>query len=418
MKLEALDSATFVALFGQATWNVLLELAPSLLLGLLIAGLLHVYLPSDWVQKRLARKGLRSVLSAVALGVPLPLCSCGVVPAAISLRQGGASKGAATGFLISTPQTGVDSIVVSASFLGLPFAIFKVIAAFVTGVVGGVLVDVTTPRDEPPEPPPTTCAASRGRRRLSDVPRYAIGELLAMIDIWIAVGVLVSALIATLIPPGALAGQAWASGIVGMLVVLAISLPLYVCATSSVPIAASLIAAGMPMGSALVFLMAGPASNAATMGAVYRGFGARVAAIYIAVVALLSMAFGLLFDFVLPQSAATHAGHAHEHATFLSTASALVLLGLLGTLYARRIATALRRLRHQKGMAMERTLEVQGMTCKNCASHVERALRAVSGVQDVVVELAQGAVKVKGDAESSALVAAITAAGYSVVKGA
>lgn len=417
MDFSQLEFSTFASAFTVASWDVLRELAPSLLLGLFIAGVLHVYLPADWVKKRLSRRGLGSVLGAVALGVPLPLCSCGVVPAAISLRQGGASKGAATGFLISTPQTGVDSIAVSASFLGLPFALFKVLAAFVTGVLGGALVDATTPQNEPEEEPRPSCALTQGRRQLLDVPRYAIGELLAMIDVWIVVGVLVSALITVIVPPGALAGQAWATGLSGMLVVLAVSLPLYVCATSSVPIAASLIAAGMPMGSALVFLMAGPASNAATVGAVYRAFGVRVVAIYLGVVALMSVGFGWLFDFVLPRSAAVHAGHGHEHGTWLSTAAALVLLALLGYLFFRRVPATLRRLRAKKGVAMELVLEVQGMTCKNCAAHVNRALSAVSGVENVIVDLATKAVRVTGNAELSALHAAVTAAGYSVVKG-
>jgi uncharacterized membrane protein YraQ (UPF0718 family)/copper chaperone CopZ len=406
--------SSFLLALGSASWDVMLELAPSLLLGLFFAGLLHVYLPADFVRKRLARKGSASVLSAVALGVPLPLCSCGVLPTAISLRQGGASKGAATGFLISTPQTGVDSIAVSASFLGLPFAIFKVVAAFVTGVLGGLLVDATGPSSEPAEPAGPRCSATQGRRRLSDVPRYAIGELLAMIDIWIAVGVIVSALISVLVSPGSLEGQVWTTGIVGMLVVLAISLPMYVCATASVPIAASLIAAGMPMGSALVFLMAGPASNAATLGAVYRVFGTRVVAIYLSVVAVMSIVFGLAFDFLLSPSAAAHAGHAHEHASWWSTAAAFVLLALLGYLYARRISGFLGVRGRAPKAPMEHSFEVQGMTCKNCAAHVEKALRSLEGVREVSVELSTGRVEVSGEVDTKVLMAAIAAAGYSV----
>lgn len=413
---DAFSLASFLRALGAASWDVMLELAPSLLLGLLFAGLLHVYLPADFVRKRLARKGSASVLSAVALGVPLPLCSCGVLPTAISLRQGGASKGAATGFLISTPQTGVDSIAVSASFLGLPFAIFKVLAAFVTGVLGGLLVDATGPSNEPIEPAGPSCSATQGRRRLSDVPRYAIGELLAMIDIWIAVGVMVSALISVLVSPGSLEGQIWTTGIVGMLVVLAISLPMYVCATASVPIAASLIAAGMPMGSALVFLMAGPASNAATLGAVYRVFGIRVVAIYLSVVAVMSVIFGLAFDFLLSSSAATHAGHAHEHGSWWSVVAAFVLLALLVYLYARRIAGFLARRGRSQRAPMEYSFEVRGMSCGNCVAHVEKALWALDGVRDVSVELSTGRVEVAGDVDPSVLVAAIQSAGYSVSK--
>ena len=128
-------------LFLDNIWNLMLELAPWLFVGTVMASLLHIWLPPDFINRRLGSGGPSSVLRAVVFGVPLPLCSCAVIPAAVSLKKEGAGQGSALGFLIATPQTGVDSILVTASMLGWPFALFKVVAALVTGVVGGVLAD-------------------------------------------------------------------------------------------------------------------------------------------------------------------------------------------------------------------------------------------------------------------------------------
>ncbi len=265
----------WLSAYLAATWQILLELSPSLLAGLFIAGLMHVYLPTGYVHRGLSSPDLRSVMRASLIGVPLPLCSCGVIPAAIGLRNEGASKGAATAFMISTPQTGVDSILVSASFLGWPFALFKLGRRSSPGWSGGALVNRLT---EPDPAPAAKSPGADGSRRALGMPgvlRYALFDLLGAIDLWLIAGILVAALISVLVPPDFFAGQPWSQGLVGMLLVLAISLPLYVCTTASVPIAASLIAAGMPAGSALVFLMAGPATNVATIGAVYRTLGGR-----------------------------------------------------------------------------------------------------------------------------------------------
>ena len=225
--------------FPAELWTVLVELSPSLLLGLALAGALHVFLPRDLIRRRLSRSRARSVAEAVALGVPMPLCSCGVVPTALGLRRQGASRGAVTGFLISTPQTGVDSVAVSASLLGWPFAIFKLGAAAVTGMIGGLLVNATerssgdAARAEMPVEDPER------RHPIVELVRYSLFELLAMIDVWIVVGVLVSAAITVAIPAGYLDDVTWVQGLGGMLVVFALALPMYVCSTSSVPIAAA-----------------------------------------------------------------------------------------------------------------------------------------------------------------------------------
>ncbi len=399
-------------------YNILLELSPSLLLGLLLAGILQVYLPKGLIQRRLSRNNTRSVLEAVLLGVPMPLCSCGVVPTAIGLRNGGASKGAATGFLISTPQTGLDSILVSASFLGWPFALFKVVAAFVTGMIGGLLVNATE-KAQPVNPLatlPEMESDSPQKRHPFDVLRYAVFDLLAAIDLWLIVGILLAALIGWLVPDGALSDMTWTQGIGGMLIALAFSMPLYVCTTGSVPIAASLIAAGMPLGTALVFLMAGPATNIATMSIIYRALGKRVLAIYLGVVALMSMLFGLFFQWVLGAGAGTSVQmqHSHHESDWLAMASAAILVFLLALLSVQRLQRRFSvPIKSQGDTGLELILNVEGMSCQHCVATVKKTLEAQPGVQQATPDLNSGRVAIEGEnLDGQALAQVVEKAGY------
>ncbi len=395
-------------------WQVLTDLSPSLLLGLFIAGLIHIYLPPGLIHRGLNQPSMASVTRASLLGVPLPLCSCGVIPTALGLRKEGASPGATTAFMISTPQTGVDSILVSAAFLGWPFALFKLVAAFVTGLAGGALVNRFVPADPQTSGAPASASPEALREHgLIGALRYAVFDLLAAIDLWLIGGVLAAALVTTLTPPDFFAGQVWAQGLVGMLVVLAISLPLYVCTTASVPIAASLIAAGMPAGSALVFLMAGPATNVATIGAVYRTLGPRVLALYLGTVVVMSLLFGLAFEQLLAVSATDASAHAHGTG-WLALLSTFVLLALLALL-------SFRRLRARMASPMPPTdgtvlMQVDGMSCQHCVGSVKRSLEALDAVVEAQPELSSGLVSVRGGRlDASALIGAVEQAGFSVV---
>lgn len=405
----------------QELWMVLLDLSPALLAGLLLAGVLHEFLPRGLIRRRLHTPNMRSVLNAVLIGVPMPLCSCGVVPTAIGLKNEGASKGATTAFLISTPQTGVDSILVSAAFLGWPFAIFKVLAAFVTGLIGGGLVNRFTEAENGFQhaEPEGGQQYKKGAHRIVSIGRYAVFDLFATIDLWILVGILLAAAISTAIPPDLLDHIEWAQGLGGMLLVLAISLPLYVCTTGSVPIAASLTAIGMPPGTALVFLMAGPATNIATIGAVYRALGGRVLTAYLAVVVVMSILLGLSFDFVLSGSQVSGGHHEHE-TSWLSTLSAVAVCVLLLFLFGRRI---IRRLRSRIEVKTEQqnadlTLQVEGMSCQHCVANVKNALERFDEVKQADPDLASGVVHIRGaNLDALTLRAAVERSGYRVVGG-
>ncbi|TNF25872.1 MAG: hypothetical protein EP329_22170 [Deltaproteobacteria bacterium] len=392
----------------DALWHTTLALAPWLLLGLVAAAALHVLVPRSVVRRRFT--GPSGVLRAVALGVPLPLCSCSVIPAGIGLKRSGASDGAAMGFMISTPQTGVDSVLVSASLLGWPFALLKVAAALVTGVVGGLWIERVGG------------AAGSGAAVAEEpvAPRTWAGALDHALDIlgtiwpWLAVGVGVSAAIEVFVPVDALAALSGAGGLWAALAALVVSLPLYVCATGSVPIAAALVGAGLPLGAALVFLMAGPATNLATIGAVYRTFGGRRLAVYLAVIVVGSVGFGLGFDAVLGSEIAAVAGHAEGPATWWELGSTFALLAAVAWLAAGDARRWWGRLATRSAAGQAVVLTVDGMTCGHCALKVETAARGVPGVAAVTASVDERRLVVKGAMDEDALRQAVEAAGFTI----
>lgn len=328
----------------EAIWRTTLELSPWLLVGTALAGGTYAFLPRSFTRRLLGGRG--AVWKSVLVGAPLPLCSCAVIPVALGLKRQGASDGAAVAFLIATPQTGADSVLVTAGMLGWPLALFKVATAIVTGLAGGWLTDAVTPRrmtlpiiDAPtPAGQPSGLAA-----RLGEGLRHA-DALVRSIWVWLVVGVVVSAAITTWVPADWLGGLGAYGGAAAMAAALAVSLPLYVCATASVPIAASLVAAGLPVGGAIVFLMAGPATNAATLGAVYRGFGWRALAAYLGTIVVGSIAAGLLYEAFFPGlEVGAAATQPHEHgAAWWELASALVLAAWVAWCAARDLGARLR----------------------------------------------------------------------------
>lgn len=393
----------------ENVWEVLLALSPWLFLGAAVSGIIHVLLPRDFVRNHLTGQG--SVTKAVVMGVPLPLCSCGVIPAGLGLKKDGASDGAAMGFLISTPQTGVDSILVAAAFLGWPFALFKVVAAAVTGLAGGWLTErfggESKPWDEGP---------GHDHDHAQRDWRAAIehGEdLIRSIWGWLLVGVLVSAAITVWIPADGFSTVTGLGPIVTLLAVLGISLPLYVCATASVPIAASLVASGFPTGAALVFLMAGPATNIATIGTIQQAFGKRILGLYLGTIVVGSVGLGLLFDLYF-STTANIGGHHTEHAGWWATVSAWGLSALLvryGFDDARRWW---RGRAHTNSEEARIVVGVGGMTCGGCVSRLEGVLQGAEGVGTATVTLKPGQAIITGSIDQQTVQSLIEGAGFEV----
>jgi uncharacterized membrane protein YraQ (UPF0718 family)/copper chaperone CopZ len=387
--------------------SIFCELAPWLLLGAGVAGVLHVVVPDNWFRQHLS--GRAGVLKSVLIGVPLPLCSCGVIPVGLSLRKDGASKGASVGFLISTPQTGVDSVLVSATFLGWPFALFKVVAALVTGLAGGYLTDaVVEPTSEPlPEAEESQAAHSNRWRACWD----HMVNLIQSIYFWLLVGVAVSTLITHWMPENTLAETASFAGLSGMLITLAISLPLYVCATASVPIAAALVANGLPAGSALVFLMAGPATNLATLGAVYRMLGGKCLMVYLSTIIAGSLIAAFLFDRLIQTGTVIAPLHQHDTAWW-QIGSAAVLGLMIAWMIADDFRCGLRRYNLKKQDASLTVFSVQGMTCDGCAAKLERYLCAMDDIAAASFSYREKKATIKSDLSEPELCVRINQSGF------
>jgi len=396
---------TVLELISDA-WIVTSELAPWLLLGAILSGVLHLFLPQATIKKYL--NGRSGVLRAVIFGIPLPLCSCGVVPAGIGLKKDGASDGAAIGFLIATPQTGVDSIVASAGILGWPFALFKVVAALVTGVFGGYATDYVS-GSRKNEFKNIEVGRERRSVRIRDGITHGV-EIIRSIWVWLVVGIFVSVGISRSM--SGVVNDIGEAGIVASTVLaLAISLPLYVCATASLPIAAQLIENGLPVGAALVFLMAGPATNAATVGAIRAQFGWRTLAVYLGTIILSSMLFAAIFDRFFLTSLPQHAHPQHLHTTWWHQASAIILVAMIARFawldFRRKVFGE-----KVSGTSTGWRIKIEGMTCRNCSNGLTDALASVPGVLAVDVTLEPGEALVNGTCAESDLRKAIESAGF------
>ncbi len=296
-----------------------LEAAPWLVIGLLAAGLIKAWVPDERLSRWLGGRGIWPTVKAALLGAPLPLCSCGVLPTAIGLRRAGASREATLSFLIATPETGPDSIAISYALLGPFLAVARPIAAILSAVFTGLLslfIGDTGSRNEAVAPETACCSksacASEQQKadscRASEQPtrkdgaldktlhglRHAFSTILDDLTLWLSIGLLIAALVATLVPPLAMAE--WGSGLGAKLLMLLVGVPMYVCATASTPIAAGLLLAGISPGTVLVFLLAGPATNIATIMVIRREMGLATTLAYLAGIAIASLVLGIGVD--------------------------------------------------------------------------------------------------------------------------
>ena len=391
----------------DALWELTLEMAPYLLLGFLIAGILYIYFPKDKVARYLGKNDLRSTLNAALIGIPLPLCSCGVIPTGISFYKNGASKGSSVSFLISTPQTGVDSILATYSLLGLPLAIIRPIIALVTGVLGGFVtnsVETSQENTEKVNERKDRQIKKSGRSGIGEMMHYAFVEFLQDIAKWLIIGLLLAALMAVLIPDDFFTNYL-GNEYLSMAIVLVASIPLYVCATGSVPIAAVLLMKGLSPGAAIVFLMAGPATNAATITVIGKVLGRKTLSSYLISIIAGAVIFGVMVNELLPREWFTnHIIHIHEeHGShflphWLNVASAVLLILLLINGYVQKYSLKRKSqiLNTEDNMA-EKTVKVSGMTCNHCKANVQNNLASIDGIENIEIDLESGKVKMTGD---------------------
>ncbi len=349
-----------IILLAENFLALFMESAPWLLLGLVVAGVMHELVPVSFLERHMGSNSLSSISKAAVIGAPLPLCSCGVIPAALGLRRSGASKPSTISFLVSTPETGVDSVSVSYALLGPLFAIIRPIAAVISAIYAGLMVklfdtnDVTKAPaasstshshtaadaccDTKPSSVSTSCCGSESKpvktssccsssdvssdissdsisegasgadnsssqnsgftnSRIARVAGYASGKLLEDIVVWLLIGLALAAAIKTWVPTDFL--TQWGDGFVAMLVMAFIGIPMYICATASTPLAVGFLAAGLSPGAILVFLMAGPATNVSTMGMIKQEMGLRTLCLYLFSVVSASVGFGYLLNYLV-----------------------------------------------------------------------------------------------------------------------
>ncbi len=402
---------------------VLVLMSPYLLLGFLAAGLMAALLPRGFIERHLGGGGYWPVVKAAALGVPLPLCSCSVIPVAASLRKHGASRSATMGFLIATPETGIDSILVTYGMLGWVFAAFRAGLAVAGGLLGGLLVLIFGGREEARAPVPAAPAGAGAGgivARLRYALRYGFVDLPRDIAKTMVIGLAIAALISALVPPRYFA-NVLPPGIGQIAVMMLAGIPIYVCATASVPIAAALMMAGVSPGAALAFLVTGPATNAATIAMIYKVLGRRVAFLYILTIAITAMGGGLLLDQILQTSGQSMM---HEHGEMLpmwfQLATTVLLLAMLGwgmisPLINRRKAAAATCCSGEGEAMRQVQLQITGMTCQGCARNVHRTLLGCAGVKAASVNLADATATLDGtDFDLAAVRQALKDEGFDV----
>lgn len=324
---------TDILVLLQNFFVLFMESAPWLLLGLLVAGIMHELVPVSFLERHMGSNSASSITKAAVIGAPLPLCSCGVIPAALGLRRSGASKSSTVSFLVSTPETGVDSVSVSYALLGPLFAIIRPIAAIVSAIYAGFMVrwfdtetahngvkqetpqsccshQASTPETVDSEKTNSCCASEQQAsssccdaesiqksNKVTDVLHYASGKLLEDIVMWLLIGLILAAAIKTWVPTDFL--TQWGDGVIAMFVMALIGIPMYICATASTPLAVGFLAAGLSPGAVLVFLMAGPATNVSTMGMIKQEMGMRTLCLYLFSVISASIGFGYLLNVIV-----------------------------------------------------------------------------------------------------------------------
>ena len=346
-------------LYLENLWDLFVDMSFYIVIGLIFTGLLYAFVKKDAILKYIGQDNTSSVVKASVLGVPLPLCSCGVVPTAMYLGKSGASKGAVVSFLTSTPQTGVDSIIATYGMMGPLFAAYRAVAAFFSGIIAGIVTNIFCKHDHIDySAAHDTCGCSHDHgeehhehsdccshdhvktkpepkvnlfAKLKIAFNYAFGEFLDEISFHFVIGLLIAALISTLLPASLLTNLS--NPLLTMLLMVVIGIPMYICSTASIPIAVSLILKGVSPGAAFVFLFAGPVTNIASLAILGKTLGKKVTTIYLTVVSVCAILFGLLLDYIIEVTGYTGISNVinppHEHEMPLYMIIVAILFGIL-----------------------------------------------------------------------------------------
>jgi uncharacterized membrane protein YraQ (UPF0718 family)/copper chaperone CopZ len=413
--------------------NTFIAMAPYLMIGLFFAGILHVFVKSDIVAKHLGGNSIASVIKAAIFGIPLPLCSCGVLPVAMSLRKGKASDGATISFLISTPQTGIDSIIATWGMLGPVFAIFRPFAALVMGITGGLVTNLFSIKQNVLEqigPKRFECnicydTAPHSHtigHKIKRIFTYAYRDFFDDISFNLTIGLVLSGVIAFFVPAGFFEKYV-NNEFLSMLLMCALGIPMYTCVTASIPVAVALMLKGLSPGAAFVFLTVGPATNFSFIMVIAQVMGKRIVAVYLTTLTVMSIVMGYALNAVfkitgtksLDALVSQHfCGHAPLWAQAVSVVFLAVLLLSFYRIYAPKIKRLFGKNESGKGSHSSLTLDVSGMSCKNCAAKVTESVKKISGVTSVEVDVKKGKVRVAGTVAGETVKKAVEDAGYKV----
>lgn len=400
-------------------FSIFNEMSFYLLLGFLFAGILHVLVPQQIFSKYLSKNNWVSVLYATLFGIPLPLCSCGVIPTAMALHKEGASKGSVISFLIATPQTGIDSIIATYSLLGLPFAVIRPIAAFFTSIFAGLVTNAFTSKEESVK---VSVQKNKEEQNLSfgqkikKVFQYGYVEMMEDIGKMLLFGLLIAGLIAYFVPDNFFTIFK-GNTILTMLLILVVAIPMYVCATGSIPIAVALMMKGMSPGTALVLLMAGPAANIASMMVIGKVLGKKTFIIYLITLIIGAIGFGLFIDNFLPLSwfdvSSFNMTHHHNGGFYyFKVVCSFVLFILLAN-------SILFKKNREEVEILENSVnknavayKIEGMECNNCKNNVIRVISNLKDVKSVTVNLSKSIAYVEGTSTDEEIKKAVEAIGF------
>ncbi|MBQ3834783.1 MAG: permease [Elusimicrobia bacterium] len=396
------------------------EMSFYLLLGFLFAGILHVLVPQHLFSKYLSKNSWLSVMYATLFGIPLPLCSCGVIPTAMALYKEGASKGATISFLIATPQTGIDSIIATYSLLGLPFAIVRPVAAFFTSIFAGLVTNGFTKNESVVIPSQQNKKEETNisfGQKIKRVFQYGYVEMMEDIGKMLLFGLFVAGLIAYFVPDNFFTIFK-GNTILTMILILIVAIPMYVCATGSIPIAVALMMKGMSPGTALVLLMAGPAANIASMMVIGKVLGKKIFIIYLITLVIGAIGFGLFIDNFLPASwfdvsnfsaMATHHHHGGWFYYVKVVCSFILFLLLANSMLSDKDECSCSTCKGESSMIK---FKINGMSCNHCKANVTRVISNLASVKSVNVNLSEGIAYVDGTPTDEEVKQAVEAIGF------
>ncbi len=379
----------------EEIYHLFMEMAPYLMIGLIFVGILHIFFSKELIIRHIGKNNFSSVVKSAIFGIPLPLCSCGVIPTSVYMASNGASKPSVISFLISTPQTGIDSIIATYGVMGWVFAIFRPIAALIMGLFGGLLsifveksgkkVDISEQkfvlRAIDSESFNIGTSSDKLTSKIKKMSKYAFIEFLDDISVQFLIGLIIAGLITFFIPDDFFRESTINSGLWGMIIMILISAPMYVCATASIPIAVSLLLKGFSPGVAFVFLAVGPATNAASFTIILKVLGKKLALSYLFSIMISAIIMGYLLDFIfflfdINQSVILT--HTHHHSDNVLD---IILSGLSVIFFVLLIASYYRKIRdkyiNRKELIVDKSdkiLKIEGMTCNHCVMNVEKAI--------------------------------------------